>query len=62
VCGRTLALINDVAVPLKAVNFQRIKNEFGCTGLLAWRVNIFNTKKPEPIMGSGLQVAGNGCN
>ena len=54
------ALINDVSVPFEAVGFQRIKYEFGCTCLLAWRIDIFNTKKPEPVVDPGLQVAGNG--
>ena len=59
-CFRRLALINDVSVPFESVSLQRIQNEFGCPWLLAWRINVFNTKKPEPALGSGLQVAGNG--
>jgi hypothetical protein len=60
VCRSALALIYDLAVPLEAVRIQRIKDEFGCTGLLARWVNVFNTKKPEPIMGSG--PVGEGAN
>ena len=59
-CSSAFALVNDVAVPLETIGVQRFENELGCTGLLAWRVNVLNTKKPEPVMGPGLQVAGNG--
>ena len=60
VCGSAFALINDVAVPLETIGFQRVENELSCTDLLARRVNVLNTNKPEPVMGPGLQVAGNG--
>ena len=51
---RSLALINDFSVPFETIGFQRIQNELGCPWLLAWRINVLNTKKPEPAVGSGL--------
>ena len=61
VVGRTiLALPDDITVPLESVSFERAQNQIDGALLLPRRIDVFNTKKPESVMDSGLQVAGNG--
>ena len=51
------ALKDNVAIPLEPVALEGVDYFFGSTGLLAWRVNIFNTQQPEAIVDPCLQVA-----
>jgi len=57
-----LALENNVGIPGKPIRFERLEDQLGGTGLRAWWVDVLNTKKPEPVVGSGLQIAGDGGN
>ena len=62
VCLMALALVDGLTVPREAVSLQGGENEVGGSWLFAWWIDILNTKKPEPVMGPGLQVAGYGGN
>ena len=53
-----LALEDHVTVPLEPVDIERLQDEVRGPGLLARRIDVLNTKKPEPVMDSGLQIAG----
>jgi hypothetical protein len=55
-----LALENYVAIPGKAISLKRFQYQVGRASLFARRIDVLNTKKPEPITSSGLQVAGDG--
>ena len=57
-CG-ALALVDDIAVPGEAVGLKGSQNQVRRACLLARWINVLNTKKPEPFMGPGLQIAGN---
>src|SRR5210317_357396 len=54
----TLALVDHIAVPGEAIGFQCAENQVSGARLFSRWIYIFNTKKPEPILGPGLQIAG----
>ena len=57
---RAPALEDDVTVPAEPISVQSPENEIGGARLRPWRIDVLNTKKPEPIVDSGLQIACNG--
>ena len=59
-CEAARALENDVLVPGKAVGFERLEDQARCARLFARRIDVLDTNKPAPLMGPGLQIAGNG--
>jgi hypothetical protein len=56
----TAALVDNVAVPVKAICLQRGEDQVSGAGLFARRINVLNTNKPESVVDPGLQIAGYG--
>ena len=57
---RALALVGNIAVPCEAVGLKGSQNQVSCAFLFARWIDVLNTEKPEPVVGSGLQIAGYG--
>ena len=56
-CRAASTLENNVAVPLEAIALKGLDNCLRGTGLLAWRVNIFDAQQPEAIIDACLKIA-----
>lgn len=53
----TLGLIDDLAVPVETIMFQRGQDASGGAGDFTRRVDIFDANQPLPALGASLKVA-----
>ena len=61
ICAFTLALINDTVIPKQLEMLKRVKYEVSRTWWFPGRVKVFHADEPFPLLGPGVQKAGEGC-
>ena len=59
--GVSLALVNDVPVPLQTKPLQGSQDVVRGAFHLSGRIQILHPNQPLPLMGLGVQPAGHGC-
>ena len=56
----TLALDDDLAVPLEAETGQRADDDIGSAGDAALRIDVLDTQQPLPAVGARVEIAADG--